>query len=168
MFISIQDLVNFTGGQLHLASMPPLDGAWVLVPRIVLDSTLVERGDVFWQVEPQDCDTQLAFFRGAVGIVTDGRVVEPWPGTFSLTVENAVDSLDRLVEALEMGRAEEPPSRFLPDQAPAAADVQESLPDSPELKVLQLYHPQGVANFPPTCGQSAKGTFSLRCRRRAA
>ena len=60
MFLSIHDLVQFTAGQLRLAAMPHVDGAWVQVPRIVLDSRLVERGDLFWRIEPQECDTQLA------------------------------------------------------------------------------------------------------------
>ena len=105
MFLSIHDLVQFTAGQLRLAAMPHVDGAWVQVPRIVLDSRLVERGDLFWRVEPQECDTQLAFLRGAIGIVTDGRQVEPWPGTFCLRVADAVESLERLIEALQAGEA---------------------------------------------------------------
>lgn len=182
MFLSIHDLVQFTGGQLRLASMPPLEGAWVQVPRIVLDSTLVERGDLFWQVNPQGCDTQLAFLRGAFGIVTGGRHVEPWPGTFCLCVDNAIEALDRLVQAMEAGLIETAPARFVGEEAFAADELplavqteapvtklnQESLPTVQELKVLQLCGPRGVVTFPPTCGQSAKGQIAERCRRRAA
>jgi hypothetical protein len=166
MFLSIQDLVQLTGGQLRLASMPHLEGAWLQVPRIVLDSRLVERGDLFWRVEPQACDTQLAFFRGAIGLVTDGRQVEPWPGTFCLQVRDAVASLSRLVEALQTGEAAEIPERYLPieDSALAAAEgSEESFSEWKELKILQLPARGGVANFPLTCGQVVK-----RCRRRAA
>lgn len=162
MFLSIHDLVQFTAGQLRLAAMPHVDGAWVQVPRIVLDSRLVERGDLFWRVEPQQCDTQLAFLRGAVGIVTDGRPVEPWPGTFCLQVPDAVASLDRLIEALQSGEVAEIPERFLPDIAAEEA-AEESFQELPELKVLQLPARGGTANFPLTCGQLAQ-----RCRRRAA
>lgn len=162
MFLSIHDLVRFTAGQLRLAAMPHVDGAWVQVPRIVLDSRLVERGDLFWRVEPQNCDTQLAFLRGAVGIVTDGRPVEPWPGTFCLQVTDAVASLERLIEALQAGEAAEIPERFLPEVAAAEAG-EESFQEPPELKVLQLPARGGIANFPLTCGQLA-----ARCRRRAA
>jgi hypothetical protein len=181
MFLSIHDLVQFTAGQLRLAAMPHVDGAWVQVPRIVLDSRLVERGDLFWRVEPQDCDTQLAFLRGAIGIVTDGRQVEPWPGTFCLHVADAIASLERLIEALQSGQAAEIPERFLPQIAadeveagaiagkisaagePAAEVSQESFQELPELKVLQLPARGGTATFPLTCGQLA-----ARCRRRAA
>lgn len=162
MFLNLHDLVRFAAGQLRLAAMPHVDGAWVQVPRIVLDSRLVERGDLFWRVEPQDCDTQLAFLRGAIGIVTDGRPVEPWPGTFCLQVADAVASLERLVEALQSGEAAEIPERFLPEIA-AEETVEESFQELPELKVLQLPARGGTANFPLTCGQLAK-----RCRRRAA
>jgi len=181
MFLSIHDLVQFTAGELRLAAMPPLEGGPVLVPRIVLDSRLVERGDLFWQVQPQDCDTQLAFLRGAIGIVTDGRPVEPWPGTFCLQVADSLDALQRLVDALQTGRTAEIPERFLPaaDGEPSehlaiagsivpvaelpAAPTEETLSELPELKVLQLRARGGIANFPLTCGQLAK-----RCRRRAA
>jgi hypothetical protein len=166
MFLSIQDLVRLTHGQLKLAAMPHVDGAWVLVPRIVLDSRLVERGDLFWRVEPQACDAQLAFFRGAIGLVTDGRQVEPWPGTFCLQVRDAVDSLQRLVDALQTGQAAEIPERFLPahDSTEAATEPdEESFSEWKELKILQLPARGGIANFPLTCGQVAK-----RCRRRAA
>jgi hypothetical protein len=162
MFLNLHDLVRFAAGQLRLAAMPHVDGAWVQVPRIVLDSRLVERGDLFWRVEPQDCDTQLAFLRGAIGIVTDGRPVEPWPGTFCLQVADAVASLERLVEALQSGEAAEIPERFLPDVVAEEA-VEETFQELPELKVLQLPARGGTANFPLTCGQLAK-----RCRRRAA
>ncbi|HEX5104842.1 MAG TPA: hypothetical protein VFV87_13570 [Pirellulaceae bacterium] len=186
MFLSIHDLVQFTAGQLRLASMPPLEGAWVQVPRIVLDSRLVERGDLFWRVEPQECDTQLAYLRGAIGIVTDGRQVEPWPGTFSLHVEGAIDSLERLIDALQTGQMAEIPERFLLDEPIAeslagtdeaeelSVDIlplkraAESSEDFSELKVLQLSARGGIANFPLTCGQSAKGQLAARCRRRAA
>jgi hypothetical protein len=181
MFLSIHDLVQFTGGHLRLAAMPHVDGAWVQVPRIVFDSQLVERGDLFWQVDPHDCDTQLAYLRGAIGVVTDGRQVEPWPGTFCLLVTDAVRSLEQLVEALQSGQAAEIPGRFLPeevgDELPdeaiagrispasetASPAAEESFQETPELKILQLSGKRGVANFPPTCGQLA-----ARCRRRAA
>ena len=186
MFLSIHDLVQITAGQLRLAAMPPLEGAWVQVPRIVLDSRLIERGDLFWQVEPQDCDSQLAFLRGAVGVVTDGREVEPWPGTFCLQVANAIESLAELIDALQMGRLAQIPERFLPElpAAETASDAiagsispaagraveaaEETSQELPELKVLQLYGSGGIANFPPTCGQSAKGQLAARCRRKAA
>jgi hypothetical protein len=181
MFLSIHDLVQFTAGQLRLAAMPHVDGAWVQVPRIVLDSRLVERGDLFWRVDPLDCDTQLAFLRGAIGVVTDGRHVEPWPGTFCLHVADAVAALETLIEALQSGQTAEIPERFLPQVAvdevefeaiagkisPAQGQPsdasQESFQEVPELKVLQLPARGGTATFPLTCGQLA-----ARCRRRAA
>lgn len=181
MFLNIHDLVQFTGGHLRLASMPHVDGAWVQVPRIVLDSRLVEQGDLFWRVDPQECDTQLAYLRGAIGVVSDGRQIEPWPGTFCLQVADAIASLERLVEALQAGQTAEIPERFLPaepayqpaDEAiagrispasePPAPAVEETFSELPDLKVLQLPGPRGIANFPLTCGQLA-----ARCRRRAA
>ena len=166
MFLSIQDLVQLTHGQLRLAAMPHVDGAWVQVPRIVLDSRLIERGDLFWRVEPQECDTQLAFFRGAIGLVTDGRPVEPWPGTFCLQVRDAVDSLQRFVDALQTGQAAEIPERYLPIESfpeAVAEPTEESFAEWRELKILQLPARGGTANVPLTCGQVAK-----RCRRRAA
>lgn len=182
MLLCVHDLVELTGGQLLAAAMPPLAGAWVQVPRIVLEASLVEAGDLFWCLDDDRCDADLAYLRGAVGVVSAGRAV-PWPGTFSLQVPDAVSALDRLVEALMSGDIQLAPSRFsVADEADAAADLgnddsawpavendhEESPFEAPELKVLQLFGAGGVDINPPTCGQSAKGLAARRCRRRAA
>jgi hypothetical protein len=183
MFLCIHDLVELTGGRLQVASMPPLAGAWVQVPRIVLDVSLVESGDLFWCLTDAGCDADLAYLHGAIGVVCADRVVEPWPGTFSLLVEDSVATLERLVAAVLAGELQESPSRFssadeagmaaqaMGDDASAASAVdgaKESSRDAPELKVLQLWGTQGVDIYPSTCGRSAKGHSALRCRRRAA
>jgi hypothetical protein len=171
--LNVHDLVEVTGGQLCLASLPPLEGVCGRVPRIVLDSQLVERGDVFWSIDPQGCDTQLAFLRGAAGVVC-GRPVEPWPGTFSLRVDDAVEALSRVVESLQAVAAppQEPTAADLEPAAlaetPAAAGApQESFHEIEELKVLQLPAVTGIANFPHTCGQSVEKPGAASCRRAA-
>jgi hypothetical protein len=182
MFFCFQDLVSVTGGQLSAASMPPLAGAWVQIARIVLDAPLVEAGDVFWCVDDQPGQVELAYLRGALAVVSDRRSVHPWPGTFSLFVEDSVAALDRLVTAIQQGGMKLAPERFsaatLDDfeahVAPMSegsggseAAAEESVRQSSELKVLQLCRGKRVDIYPPTCGRSAEA-FADRCRRRAA
>jgi hypothetical protein len=144
-----QDLVEITGGELRLAAMPPRDGELAQVRRIVLSAEAVLAGDVLWCLDRQAGDIELAFLRGALGVVTTGAVVEPWPGRFSLRIDDAIAGLGRVIESL-FSRGEE------------------SLESGAELKVLQLCAAGGVDNSPPTCGRSAKGDLPTRCRRLAA
>lgn len=167
--LNVHDLVEFTGGKLSLARLPPLDGVCGAVPRVVLDSLLVERGDVFWCINPQSCDSQLAYLRGAIGVVS-GRAIEPWPGTFSLLVDDAVAALGRLVDAVQALPATIPPdleSAALDAEFASGAALQKNSHEIEELKVLQLPAVLGIANFPHTCGQSAEGQVAPRCRRAA-
>lgn len=164
MFLCIHDLVELTGGQLRAAAMPPLAGAWVQISRIVIDVPLVEPGDLFWRLTDAGGDAELAYLRGAVAVVGDGRLIEPWPGTFSLAVEDAVAALDQLVTAIAAGDMRVAPGRFSSlDEA-----TEESSSNPPELKVLQLCGAERVDIYPLTCGQSAKDLSGDRCRRRAA
>jgi len=130
MDLCLHDLVRLTGGQLRLAAMPPRDGHLTLLQRIVLSAEAACSGDLFWCLARQSCNIELAYLRGALGVVTAGRPVEPWPGRFSLQVDDPVACLERLIEALAGGR--------------------QFFDDLPELKVLQLCAAGGVDIYPPT------------------
>jgi hypothetical protein len=145
------DIANLTGGPLRLADMPPREGEWAQVERICLVADEVQPGDIFWCLSDGPCDFDLAFLRGAIGVVAC-REVEPWPGRFCLTVDDAAAALERLVSGLLKRTVAE----------------QESFGDCSELKDLQLRAPQGTAIFPPTCGQGSKRRPATRCRRTAA
>jgi hypothetical protein len=148
MKLCLHDLGQLTGGKLRLASMPPREGELAAIGRIVLAVGDVCEGDLFWCLSQEACDVQLAFLRGALGVACAGLPIEPWPGRFSLHVDNAEVCLKRLIDGLP---------RF-----------QQSSINSPELKVLQLCAARRVDIYPPTCGRSAKNGLVRRCGRRAA
>jgi hypothetical protein len=155
MNLCLLDLVQLTGGQLRLAAMPPRDGELAALGKIVLDAAVIQPGDVFWCLACPACDVEMAFLRGAMGIVISQRSVEPWPGRFCVLVEDAVAALARVIEGMR-------------DQESEEFGV-----EGPELKVLQLSGESRVDIYPPTCGrvtkgQTAKGQLDRRCRRRAA
>jgi len=147
--VCLLDLVSITGGRLRLGLMPPREGELTLVQRIVFTPGSVMPGDVLWCLADDCCDAQLAFLRGALGVVADDRI-EPWPGGFSLAVDDPVRALHRLAEA-----------RKIRGTAKSFSDVL-------ELKVLQLSELPGADIYPLTCGRSAKGRMARRCQRRAA
>jgi hypothetical protein len=153
MQLHLKDLVEFTGGQVRLASMPPLAGELTPIDRILLKASSIEPGDVFWCLGASRCDIELAFFRGAIGVVSTNRAAHPWPGRFVLVVNDSVSALESLVEGL---------SHQL-----ILADGQEFAPEAPELKVLQLCAAQRADISPPTCDRSVRSR-QANCRRQAA
>lgn len=88
----LRDLVMATGGRLSLAAMPPRDGDLLMLRRSTPDAAEVRPGDLFWALPgPNDdgmCHVEQAFSRGAAGAVISGRTVEPWPGKFTLRVDD--------------------------------------------------------------------------------
>jgi hypothetical protein len=152
MHLCLQDLAELTGGEVKFASMPPLAGDLTPIDRILLTLTAIEPSDLFWCLAANRCDVELAFFRGAVGVVCAHRAANPWPGRFVLLVDDPFSALQSLVEAL---------ARQL--SLPAE---QEFLLDSPELKVLQLCAAPRADNSPPTCERSLRSR-QVKCRRQA-
>jgi len=164
MQLCLQDLAELTGGTLRLAAMPPRDGELTLIRQFASQAESVRRNEVFWSLAGRPGDVELAFLRGALGVVTDARRIEPWPGRFSLLVADPVAALRRLVQALI--------SRESAEEWPVAVAVspakKETSSNPPELKGLQLCAGWGVDIYSPTCGQSANELRVHRCRRRAA
>jgi len=152
MNLCVLDLAELTGGQLRLAAMPPRAGELAEVERICLAADETQQGDVFWCLGGGPGDFDLAFLRGALGVVASCDV-EPWPGRFSLAVGDPAAALERLVSGL-LERA--------------VVSQQESFADCSELKDLQLRGGGAIANFPPTCGTGGKRRAATRCRRTAA
>lgn len=150
MTLCIADLAAITRGQLRLASMPPRDGELAKVRRLVLSAEDVCPGDVFWCLRRHAGNIELAFLRGALGTVAAGKSFEPWPGRFSLVVDDPEKCLERVAR------------RWV------ATIREQSFVNRSELKVLQLCGPSRVDIYPPTCGRSAKGQRARRCRRQAA
>ena len=98
--VCLRDITDVVGGQLRLGCLPPLDGELQPIHRIVTDSRDVRPGDLFWAVNILDnCGAnfaELAFSRGASGVVVSGRRVEPWAGKFCVEVDDAYQALQRL------------------------------------------------------------------------
>ena len=149
MNLCLMDLAELTGGRLQLAAMPPFDGVLARVERIVLSVDRIDQNDVFWQLAYRPGDVESAFLRGAFGVVTSARPVEPWPGRFCLHVADSLAALRLLLERLDA--FEEQFSR-----------------SSSELKVLQLCAAQPFCIPPPTCDRSRQRERPRRCRRQAA
>jgi UDP-N-acetylmuramyl pentapeptide synthase len=95
----LRDLVMATGGRLSLAAMPPRDGELLMLRRSTPDAAEVRPGDLFWALPGKTDDgmrhVEEAFSRGAAGAVISGRAVEPWPGKFTLNVDDVRKALWR-------------------------------------------------------------------------
>ncbi|MEX2141856.1 MAG: Mur ligase domain-containing protein [Pirellulales bacterium] len=100
MTLSIADLHEIVGGQLRLGEMPPRDGEFTAIGRIVTDSRAISVGNVFWGLPGTEHDgshfAEEALARGACGVVTSGRWVAPWAGRWSLEVANSAAAIWRL------------------------------------------------------------------------
>jgi hypothetical protein len=149
MNLCLCDLAELSGGQLHLATMPPLEGVLARVRRIVLSPDSIDQGDVFWQLTHQPGDIETAFLRGASGVVASQAPSEPWPGRFCLHVDDSIAALRLFLERLE----------------PFKKQFSRGLS---ELKDLQLCAARPSDIPPPTCGRLADGERFRRCRRQAA
>ena len=100
--LSIDQLVQITGGCLRMAALPPLGGLCEPVRRITVDSSRVESGDVFWELPRHNFECAAgaathALMRAALGVVTTVADLEPFPGAFSLHVADPARALRNLV-----------------------------------------------------------------------
>jgi hypothetical protein len=154
MKLCLQDLIEWTGGEVKLAVMPPLDGELTPIERILLRASAIGSGDVFWCLAANRCDIELAFLRGAIGVVCANRTAEPWPGRFVLLVDDPVAGLQSMVEAFS-GQLS-----FLAEQ--------EKSQQASELKDLQLCAAVVADISPPSCDRVTNLRRSKPCRRHAA
>ncbi|MEX2111847.1 MAG: Mur ligase family protein, partial [Pirellulales bacterium] len=97
--LTVSKLHEIIGGRLRLATLPPRHGEAALVRGIVTDSRQVRKGSIFWGLAGTRFDgaafAEDAFSRGAAGVVV-GRYAQPWPGCWSLQVDNPQQSLEQL------------------------------------------------------------------------
>ncbi len=98
--LRLQKLHEIVGGRLRLATLPPRHGEDAPVEHVVTDSRHVNKGDVFWGLTGTRFEggsfAEEAYARGAAGVVVGGKYVQPWPGCWSLQVEDGQKSLDEL------------------------------------------------------------------------
>src|SRR5579862_2334909 len=100
MQLTVGDLHDLLGGELRFGGMPPTAGDATLVGPVVTDSREVQPEEVFFGLAGARFHggqfAEEAFVRGAAGVVTSGRCVEPWAGCWSLEVTDAQKALWRL------------------------------------------------------------------------
>jgi UDP-N-acetylmuramyl pentapeptide synthase len=100
--LCIDELSRVVGGETRLGLMPPLAGHLEPIRRIVVDSAMARPGDVYWALVGAGFDgartAEEAFARGALGVVTSSRPIEPWAGKFVVRVPNANQALCQLAE----------------------------------------------------------------------
>ncbi len=98
--LKVKQLHEIVGGRLRLATLPPRHGELARVGNVVNDSRQVRRGDVFWGLPgTRFHGSQFAsdaYARGAEGAVVGQRYVQPWPGCWSLEVDDGQRALEEL------------------------------------------------------------------------
>lgn len=98
--LCIAELHGVIGGDIQLGLMPPLAGKLEPIRRVVVDSAAARPGDVFWALVGPGYEgsrmAEEAFARGALGVVTSTRYIEPWAGKFSVRVADANEALCKL------------------------------------------------------------------------
>jgi len=116
MNLTIEQLGELADGRITLGAMPPLAGKLEPIGRIVFDPQLVGRRDIYWALSVGVFDGALfageAFSRGALGVVLAGRRIEPWAGSFCITVTDGLKSLHRLMRCLRTDRGTWPEKVF--------------------------------------------------------
>ncbi|MBP89912.1 MAG: hypothetical protein CMJ64_24930 [Planctomycetaceae bacterium] len=119
MNLTIEQLGELTDGHIWLGAMPPLAGKLEPIGRIVFDPQQVEPRDIYWVMQVGPFDGALfageAFTRGALGVVLAGRRIEPWAGSFCITVPDGLQSLHRLMRCLRTDRGTWPEKVFASD-----------------------------------------------------
>lgn len=104
----IAELGELVDGTVQLGTMPPLAGQLEPIGRIVFDPQQVRPRDVYWALRVGDYDGSLlaeeAYTRGALGVVLQGRRIEPWAGSFCIAVPDSVAALHRVMRCLHTDR----------------------------------------------------------------
>ena len=97
--LTLHQLHEIVGGRLRLATLGPRDGEWTQVARFCSDSRQLQPGEVFWALNGRVHDgasfVESAFARGASGVIAE-KYAQPWPGCWSLQVEDSREALYKL------------------------------------------------------------------------
>ena len=102
--LTLQELATVTDGKLYLADLPPLDGVQQPVHGIHFDIDPLAPGGLYWDLstsrESSFGKPELAFAKGAAGVVTCHEPSSPWAGRYSLIVDNCQLALRQLAHYL--------------------------------------------------------------------
>ena len=91
--LSVKELAIIVGGRLRLGKLPPLGGEYEPISRVATNGRKIRAGEVYWGINEAGFHgadfAEMAYSRGASGVVVSGRRVEPWAGRFSIQVDDA-------------------------------------------------------------------------------
>lgn len=102
--ITIAELAALVGGELQLASMPPLGGTHEPAGRIVSRLSEVQAGDVYAAADDVDYAVEEAYARGACGVIVERSPLAPWAGRFAVLVSDVETAWQKLVVAARTRR----------------------------------------------------------------
>ena len=112
----IAELAELVDGKIQFGAMPPLAGNLERIGQIVFDPMQVRSRNVYWALRVGTYDGSMlvedAFTRGAIGVVLQGRRIEPWAGNFCISVPDGVAALHRLMRCLRTARGNLPKKLF--------------------------------------------------------
>lgn len=102
--LSLRDLATVVDGNLSLGDLPPLDGDQQAVGPIHFDIKRLSSGSLYWDLSAS-LQTgfgrpELAFLRGAAGVIVEHQHNEPWAGRYTLRVHNCQLALKQLAYSL--------------------------------------------------------------------
>ena len=90
--LSVKELAAIVGGRLRLGKLPPLGGEYEPISRVATNGRQIRAGEVYWGLNEAGFHgadfAEMAYSRGASGVVVSGRRVEPWTGRFSIQVDD--------------------------------------------------------------------------------
>lgn len=105
--LSLRDLATVTDGSLHLGDLPPLSGDLETVNRIDFDLDTLAPGGLYWDLshshEGAFGKPEVAFLKGAAGVLVDRYHSEPWAGRYTLRVSNSQLAIRQLAYFLRQG-----------------------------------------------------------------
>ncbi|MFP6601982.1 MAG: hypothetical protein VB862_05605 [Pirellulaceae bacterium] len=91
--LSLRDLATVTDARLYLGDLPPLGGDLETVNRIDFDLDTLAPGGLYWDLSHSSEDgfgkAEVAFLKGAAGVLVDRHHSEPWAGRYTLRVNNS-------------------------------------------------------------------------------
>ena len=102
--LSLRQLATVVGGNLSLGDLPPLDGDQQAVGPIHFDIERLSPGSLYWDLSTSlqtgFGKPELAFLRGAAGVIVEHQHNEPWAGRYALRVSNCQLALKQLAYSL--------------------------------------------------------------------
>ena len=102
--LCVHELADIVRGDLMLGDMPPLDGAWQPVSKMVTEIDKLDRGEIYLDLTPGAADQGVsdailrAMATGATGVITARPHIEPWAGTFVIQVADGPTALLQLAQ----------------------------------------------------------------------